>query len=168
MWYQRRVHGTQYRFTVVKMKLIVLIALIGCALAIPNPYPEEEYGPANGLRIPEYHPYVEKEKYGPTNGIRIPDYHPYVEKGKYGPTNGIRIPDYHPYVEKEKYGPTNGLRIPDEYYGKGYSKGYYHPRCYGRRTYRRCLQRRRRTCYGRRHSIGCHHIRGCGIHHFHC
>ena len=34
------------------MKLIVLIALVGCALAIPNPYPEEEYGPANGLRIP--------------------------------------------------------------------------------------------------------------------
>ena len=34
------------------MKLIVLIALIGCALAIPNPYPQEEYGPANGLRIP--------------------------------------------------------------------------------------------------------------------
>merc|ERR1712202_1442 len=110
--------GTQYQFTVVKMKLIVLIALIGLVAAIPNPYPEEEYGPANGLRIP----------------------------------------DYHPYVNKEKYGPTNGLRIPGEYYGKGYSKGYYHPRCYGRRTYRRCLprrrsrciRRRRRTCYGRR------------------
>merc|ERR1712183_462723 len=28
--------GTQYQFTVVKMKLIVLIALIGCALAIPT------------------------------------------------------------------------------------------------------------------------------------
>merc|ERR1712079_4794 len=105
--------GTQYQFTVVKMKLIVLIALIGCALAIPNPCPEEEYGPANGLRIPDYQPYVPKEKYGPTNGLRIPD--------------------YHPYVEKEKYGPTNGLRIPDHYYQKGYSKGYYHPRCYGGR-----------------------------------
>ena len=34
------------------MKLIVLIALVGCALAIPNPFPEEEYGPHNGLRIP--------------------------------------------------------------------------------------------------------------------
>ena len=34
------------------MKLIVLIALIGLAAAIPNPCPEEEYGPANGLRIP--------------------------------------------------------------------------------------------------------------------
>ena len=34
------------------MKLIVLIALFGCALAIPNPFPEEEYGPHNGLRIP--------------------------------------------------------------------------------------------------------------------
>merc|ERR1719427_1072652 len=43
------------------MKLIVLIALIGLAAAIPNPYPEEEYGPANGLRIPDYHPYVQKE-----------------------------------------------------------------------------------------------------------
>merc|ERR1712096_168635 len=40
--------GTQYQFTVVKMKLIVLIALIGLVAAIPNPYPEEEYGPANG------------------------------------------------------------------------------------------------------------------------
>merc|ERR1712183_690244 len=29
--------GTQYQFTVVKMKLIVLIALIGLAAAIPNP-----------------------------------------------------------------------------------------------------------------------------------
>merc|ERR1712096_150585 len=130
-WYQREYMGTQYQFTVVKMKLIVLIALIGLAAAIPNPYPEEEYGPANGLRIPDYHPYVNKEKYGPTNGLRIPDYHPYAEKEKYGPTNGLRIPDYHPYVEKEKYGPTNGLRIPDHYYQKGYSKGYYHPRCYG-------------------------------------
>merc|ERR1712183_986956 len=82
--------GTQYQFTVVKMKLIVLIALIGLAAAIPNPCPEE----------------------------------------KYGPTNGLRIPDYQPYVQKEKYGPTNGLRIPDHYYQKGYSKGYYHPRCY--------------------------------------
>merc|ERR1712183_454093 len=123
--------GTQYQFTVVKMKLIVLIALIGLAAAIPNPYPEEEYGPASGLRIPDYHPYVQKEKYGPTNGLRIPDYHPYVQKETYGPTNGLRIPDYHPYVQKEKYGPTNGLRIPDHYYQKGYSKGYYHPRCYG-------------------------------------
>merc|ERR1712212_1035954 len=114
--------GTQYQFTVVKMKLIVLIALIGLAAAIPNPYPEEEYGPANGLRIPDYQPYVPKEKYGPTNGLRIPD--------------------YHPYVEKEKYGPTNGLRIPD----------HYHPRCYGGRRYRRrsCIRRRRRGCYGRR------------------
>merc|ERR1712168_38677 len=122
----------------IKMKLIVLIALIGCAAAIPNPYPEEEYGPANGLRIPDYHPYTPKEKYGPTNGLRIPD--------------------YHPYVHKEKYGPTNGLRIPDHYYQKGYSKGYYHPRCYGRRTYRRrsCIRRRRRGCYGRRsYAKGC-------------
>ena len=36
----------------IKMKLIVLIVLIGCALAIPNPFPEEKFGPANGLRIP--------------------------------------------------------------------------------------------------------------------
>merc|ERR1712212_469660 len=110
--------GTQYQFTVVKMKLIILIALIGLASAIPNPYPEEEYGPANGLRIP----------------------------------------DYHPYVQKEKYGPTNGLRIPDHYYQKGYSKGYYHPRCYGGRRYRRrsCIRRRRRGCYGRRsYAKGC-------------
>merc|ERR1712183_382967 len=111
--------GTQYQFTVVKMKLIVLIALIGLVAAIPNPCPEEEYGPANGLRIPDYHPYVNKEKYGPTNGLRIPD--------------------YHPYVVQEKYGPPNGLRIPGEYYGKGYSKVFFLPRCYGRRTYRRCL-----------------------------
>merc|ERR1712202_126430 len=53
--------GTQYQFTVVKMKLIVLIALIGLVAATPNPYPEEEYGPANGLRIPDYHPYVQKK-----------------------------------------------------------------------------------------------------------
>merc|ERR1712002_1034169 len=111
----------------IKMKLIVLIALIGCAVAIPNPYPEEEYGPANGLRIPDYHPYTPKEKYGPTNGLRIPD--------------------YHPYVEKEKYGPTNGVRIPDHYYQKGYSKGYYHPvRCVPVRRRYRCVPRRRSRC----------------------
>merc|ERR1712096_251549 len=92
--------GTQYQFTVVKMKLIVLIALIGLVAAIPNPYPEEEYGPANGLRIPDYHPYIQK----------------------------------------------------------GNSKGYYHPRCYGGRRYRRrsCIRRRRRGCYGRRsYAKGC-------------
>merc|ERR1719427_2675098 len=101
------------------MKLIVLIALIGCALAIPNPYPQEEYGPANGLRIPGQ--YYNKG---------------YYNKQQYGLTNGVRIPDSHPY-EKQQYGPANGLRIPDHYYQKGYSKGYYHPRCYGGRTYRR-------------------------------
>merc|ERR1719334_1684236 len=131
------------------MKLIVLIALFGCALAIPNPFPEEEYGPANGLRIPDYNPYTPKEKYGPANGLRIPD-----------------------YIPKEKYGPTNGLRIPDQYYQKGYSKGYYHPaRCVPvRRRYRclprrrsRCIRRRRPRCYGRRS-----YAKGCGIHHFIC
>merc|ERR1712002_1200400 len=94
----------------IKMKLIVLIALIGCAAAIPNPYPQEEYGPANGLRIPDYHPYTPKEKYGPTNGLRIPDYHPY-EKEQYGPANGLRIPGQHynkGYYNKQQYGPTNG------------------------------------------------------------
>merc|ERR1712142_1160 len=153
----------------IKMKLIVLIALVGCALAIPNPFPEEEYGPANGLRIPDYNPYTPKEKYGPANGLRIPDYYP---KEKYGPTNGLRIPDYPPYTPKEKYGPTNGLRIPDQYYQKGYSKGYYHPvRCVPvRRRYRclprrrsRCIRRRRPRCYGRRS-----YAKGCGIHHFIC
>merc|ERR1712096_547208 len=137
-WFNAEYMGTQYQFTVVKMKLIVLIALIGLAAAIPNPCPEEKYGPANGLRIPDYHPYIQKEKYGPTNRLRIPD--------------------YHPYVQKEKYGPTNGLRIPDHYYQKGYSKGYYHPRCYGGRRYRRrsCIRRRRRGCYGRRsYAKGC-------------
>merc|ERR1712096_454223 len=152
--------GTQYQFTVVKMKLIVLIALIGCALATPNPYPQEEYGPANGLRIPDYHPY-EKQQYGPANGLRIPGQYynkGYYNKQQYGPTNGVRIPDYHPY-EKQQYGPANGLRIPGQYYQKGYSKGYYHPRCYGGRTYRRrrtCIRRRRRGCYGRRsYAKGC-------------
>merc|ERR1712119_35264 len=74
--------GTQYQFTVVKMKLIVLIALIGCALAIPNPYPQQQYGPANGLRIPEQYynkGYYNKQQYGPTNGVRIPDH--YYQKG---------------------------------------------------------------------------------------
>merc|ERR1712096_390950 len=122
-------------------KLIVLIALIGCALAIPNPYPQEEYGPANGLRIPDYHPY-EKQQYGPANGLRIPGQ--YYNKG---------------YYNKQQYGPTNGLRIPGQYYQKGYNKGYYHPRCYGGRTYRRrrtCIRRRRRGCYGRRsYAKGC-------------
>merc|ERR1712096_99967 len=106
--------GTQYQFTVVKMKLIVLIALIGLVAAIPNPCPEEEYGPANGLRIPDYQPYVPKEKYGPTNGLRIPD--------------------YHPYVEKEKYGPTNGLRIPDHYYQKRVQQGLLPPKMLRRKT----------------------------------
>merc|ERR1711872_1213495 len=143
----------------IKMKLIVLIALIGCALAIPNPFPEEKFGPANGLRIPDLQ-----------NGIRIPVLPSPVEK--FGPTNGLRIPDYHPYTPKEKYGPTNGLRIPDQYYQKGYSKGYYHPvRCVPvRRRYRclprrrsRCIRRRRPRCYGRRS-----YAKGCGIHHFIC
>merc|ERR1712183_237175 len=133
--------GTQYQFTVVKMKLIVLIALIGCALAIPNPYPQEEYGPANGLSIPDYHPY-EKQQYRPANGLRIPGQ--YYNKGSY---------------KKQQYGPANGLRIPGQYYQKGYSKGYYPPRCYGGRTYRRrrtCIRRRRRECYGRRsYAKGC-------------
>merc|ERR1712096_533673 len=34
-----------------------------------------------------------------TNGLRIPDYHPYVQKEKYGPTNGLRIPDH--YYQKD-------------------------------------------------------------------
>merc|ERR1711931_564276 len=100
---------------VIKMKLIVLIALVGCALAIPY----QPYGPSNGLRIPDYHPY-EKQQYGPANGLRIPGQ--YYNKG---------------YYNKQQYGPANGLRIPGQYYQKGYSKGYYHPRCYGGRTYRR-------------------------------
>merc|ERR1739840_71793 len=133
----------------IKMKLIVLVALIGCALAIPNPCPENEYGPANGLIIPDLP--SPAEKYGPANGLRIPDI---------------------PYTPKEKYGPTNGLRIPDQYYQKGYSKGYYHPvRCVPvRRRYRclprrrsRCIRRRRPRCYGRRS-----YAKGCGINHFIC
>merc|ERR1712070_84127 len=133
----------------IKMKLIVLVALIGCALAIPNPCPENEYGPANGLIIPDLP--SPAEKYGPANGLKIPDI---------------------PYTPKEKYGPTNGLRIPDQYYQKGYSKGYYHPvRCVPvRRRYRclprrrsRCIRRRRPRCYGRRS-----YAKGCGIHHFIC
>merc|ERR1711872_29242 len=133
----------------IKMKLIVLIALIGCALAIPNPFPEEKFGPANGLRIPDLQNGIRipvlpspVEKFGPINGIKIPDLPSPVEK--YGPTNGLRIPDYHPYTPKGKYGPTNGLRIPDHYYQKGYSKGYYHPvRCVPVRRRYRCLPRRR-------------------------
>merc|ERR1711931_323114 len=106
---------------VIKMKLIVLIALVGCALAIPY----QPYGPSNGLRIPDYHPY-EKQQYGPANGLRIPGQ--YYNKG---------------YYNKQQYGPTNGLRIPGQYYcGKGYSR---YNRCLPTRRYRR-----RRTCYPRR------------------
>merc|ERR1739842_36430 len=114
--------GVHYQFTDTKMKLIVLIALVGCALAIPNPCLED---------------------------IVIPDLPSPAEK--YGPANGLKIPDYHPYTPKEKYGPTNGLRIPDHYYQKGYSKGYYHPvRCVPVRRRYRCLPRRRSRCIRRR------------------
>merc|ERR1719206_766581 len=115
------------------MKLIVLIALIGCALAIPNPFPEEKFGPMKGIKIPDSQ-----------NGIRIPVLPSPVEK--FGPIKGIKIPDLPSPVEK--YGPTNGLRIPDQYYQKGYSKGYYHPvRCVPARRRSRCIRRRRPRCY---------------------
>merc|ERR1712157_355172 len=110
---------------------IVLIALVGCALAIPY----QPYGPSNGLRIPDYHGY-EKQQYGPANGLRIPGQ--YYNKG---------------YYNKQQYGPANGLRIPGQYYGgKGYSRGYYGK---GYSRYNRCLptrryRRRRRICYPRR------------------
>merc|ERR1711872_551068 len=121
-----------YSISYIKMKLIVLIALFGCALAIPNPFPEQKFGPANGLRIPDSQ-----------NGIRIPVLPSPVEK--FGPIKGIKIPDLPSPVEK--YGPTNGLRIPDHYYQKGYSKGYYHPvRCVPVRRRYRCLPRRRSRC----------------------
>merc|ERR1712183_1168605 len=41
--------GTQYQFTVVKMKLIVLIALIGLAAAIPNPTQKKNMVQLTGL-----------------------------------------------------------------------------------------------------------------------
>merc|ERR1711931_560560 len=111
--------GIQYQLSVViKMKLIVLIAIVGCALAIPY----QPYGPENGVRIPDYQPY-DKQQYGPANGLRIPGQ--YYNKQQYGPANGLRVPGQYynkGYYNKQQYGPANGLRIPGQYYG---GKGYY-------------------------------------------
>merc|ERR1719239_2045356 len=103
------------------MKLIVLIALVGCALAIPNPYPEEEYGPANGLRIPDYHPYTPKEKYGPTNGLRIPDqyYQKGYSKGYYHPVRCVPVRRRYRCLPRRRSICIRRRR----------------PRCYGRRSY---------------------------------
>merc|ERR1712013_182052 len=106
-------------------------------------FPEEKFGPANGLRTPDSQNGIRipvlpspVEKFGPIKGIKIPDSQNGIRipvlpspVEKFGHIKGIKIPDLPSPVEKfgpikgikipdlpspvEKYGPTNGLRIPD-------------------------------------------------------
>merc|ERR1712157_387120 len=92
---------------------IVLIALVGCALAIPY----QPYGPSNGLIIPDYHPY-EKQQYGPANGLRIPGQY-YGGKGYSRGYYGKGYSRYNRCLPTRRYR-RRRICYPRRRYAKGY------------------------------------------------
>merc|ERR1712055_603139 len=108
-----------------EMKLVIFLAIIGCAFAAPYMGGQQyggkgQYGPANGVRQPPgYYPGQQHHHRGHCGGQ---GYHP----GTYGPVGPQ--PHYHPHPQQ--YGPANGVRQPNypgPYVGgqKGYSPGPY-------------------------------------------
>merc|ERR1712183_943605 len=82
--------GTQYQFTVVKMKLIVLIALNGWAAAIPSPCPEEELVQPTGSEFQTTnHTFQKKSTVQPTDSESQTTTHTSKKKNTFQLTDSV-------------------------------------------------------------------------------